>query len=99
MHLLIHYFSWAKKADKSLYAAQLNEIFVGWKLDENAINNVHVLRFSEGATPCPFFKSQKCALSFFKSQNCALPFFKSQNCTLPFFRSQKCTLPFFRNEK
>ena len=51
--------------------------------------SVHVLCFSEGAAPCPFLKSQ----------NCALPSFKSQNCALPFFRSQKCTLPFLRNQK
>ena len=78
---------------------------VKWKL----ISSVHVLRFSEGAAPCPSFKSEKCALPFLKSQNCTLPSFKSQNCALPsfkiqncalsFFRSQKCTLPFLRNQK
>ena len=55
--------------------------------------NVHALCFSEGAAPCPFLKSKKCALPFFRSQNCALSFFRSQNCALPFFRSQKCTVP------
>ena len=52
------------------------------------ITSVHVLYFSEGAAPYPFFKSKKCAL----------PSFKSQNCALPFFRRQKYTLPFFKNE-
>ena len=48
------------------------------------VNSVHVLRFSEGAAPRPFFKSQKCTLPSFESQKCALSSFESQNCTLPF---------------
>ena len=43
------------------------------------LTSVHVLCFSEGAAPCPFSKSQ----------NCALPSFRSQKCTRPFFQKWK----------
>ena len=66
-----------------------------WQIKTMSPDSVHVLRFLEGAAPCPFLKGQKCALPFFKNQNCALPFFRSQKCTLPFseIKNKPCPFP------
>ena len=66
-----------------------------WDVSLRLIFSVHVLRFSEGAAPCPFFKSQNCALPFFKNQNSALSFFRSENALCPFseIKNKPCRFP------
>ena len=51
------------------------------------------LSFSEGA-PCPFFKSQKCALSSFKSQNCAQPVLEVKNAPCLYSEMKNKPCPF-----
>ena len=51
-------------------------------------NSVQVLHFSGNATPCPSFRSYKCALRFFRSQKLTLPIFRSEKWILPFFHYQ-----------